>query len=185
MKALDSIWKISVKIHFGVNICRFTWKNKVVIVSLAIVVSVLGLAACSSEQEPLPASAKFVASTPASQAEIHEPLAETTELGAKLYAASCLSCHGDRKGEGGTGLAPPHNRTGHTWHHPDAQLKERIFNGTIGFGQMPAFKDKLTEEEVNAVLTFINTWWTEEQRADQADISKRYQDALDKQKRGQ
>ncbi len=159
--------------------------KNVVIVSLTILVSVLGLAACSSEQEPLPASAKFIATTRASQVEIQEPPAETADSGAKLYAASCLSCHGDRKGEGGTGLAPSHNETGHTWHHPDAQLKERIFNGTIGFGQMPAFKDKLTEEEVNAVLTYIKTWWTEEQRADQADISKRYQDALDKQKRGQ
>ena len=159
--------------------------KNVVIVSLTILVSVLGLAACSSEQEPLPPSAKFIATTRASQVEIQEPPAETADSGAKLYTASCLSCHGDRKGEGGTGLAPSHNETGHTWHHPDAQLKERIFNGTIGFGQMPAFKDKLTEEEVNAVLTYIKTWWTEEQRADQADISKRYQDALDKQKRGQ
>ena len=89
--------------------------KNVVIVSLTILVGVLGLAACSSEQEPLPASAKFIATTRASQVEIHEPPAETADLGAKLYAASCLSCHGDRKGEGGTGLAPSHNETGHTW----------------------------------------------------------------------
>lgn len=56
---------------------------------------------------------------------------------------------------------------------------------TIGFGQMPAFKDKLADEEVEAVLAYIKTWWTIEQQADQADISKRYQDALDRQKKGQ
>ena len=50
---------------------------------------------------------------------------------------------------------------------------------------MPAFKDKLADEEVEAVLAYIKTWWTIEQQADQADISKRYQDALDRQKKGQ
>ena len=57
-------------------------------------------------------------------------------------------------------------------------------NGRIGFGQMPAFKDKLTDPELDAIVTFIKTWWTPDQRDDQADISRRYQEALDKQKNG-
>ncbi len=32
-------------------------------------------------------------------------------------------------------------------------------NGKLGFGQMPAFHDKLTESEVNVILTYIKTWW--------------------------
>ncbi len=46
---------------------------------------------------------------------------------------------------------------------------------------MTAFGDRLTEQEMDAILTFIKTWWTAEQRASQADISHRYQEALDKQ----
>lgn len=101
-----------------------------------------------------------------------------------LYQVNCLVCHGDRRGEGGNGLGPPHNEQGHTWHHPDAQLEEWILNGRL-FGGMPAFKDKLAGQDVEAILAYIKPWWTEEQRQSQADISKRYQEALDKQKKGQ
>ncbi len=89
----------------------------------------------------------------------------------------------ESNGIGGTGGAPPHNKAGHTWHHPDAQLREWVLNGKLGFGSpgMPALGDKLAEPEVDAILTFIKTWWTAGQRESQADISRRYQDALDKQ----
>ena len=46
---------------------------------------------------------------------------------------------------------------------------------------MPALGDKLAEPEVDAILTFIKTWWAAEQRASQADLSQRYQEALEKQ----
>jgi hypothetical protein len=49
---------------------------------------------------------------------------------------------------------------------------------------MPPFKDKLTELEVDAILIYIKTWWTEDQRERQADISQRYQEALDRRKQG-
>ena len=49
---------------------------------------------------------------------------------------------------------------------------------------MPRFKDRLKESEVDMILGFIKTWWTDEQRLTQADISRRYQEALDKQKEG-
>lgn len=119
-------------------------------------------------------------SRPAESGSLDEVLAK----GAELYAANCQLCHGDREGKGATLGAPPHNASGHTWHHPDAQLKETIFNGKLGFGLMPPFKDKLTEREVDAVVAYIRTWWTEQQRRGQADISQRYQEALDKQKVG-
>ena len=114
-----------------------------------------------------------------------EALVEST-LGAELYAANCQVCHGDSNGIGGTGGAPLHNQAGHTWHHPDAQLREWVLNGKLGFGSpgMPALGDKLAEPEVDAILDFIKTWWAAEQRSSQADISQRYQEALDKQ-RGQ
>ena len=38
---------------------------------------------------------------------------------------------------------------------------------------MPAFEDQLTEEQVESILTFIKTWWTEEQREWQEGITER------------
>ena len=61
-----------------------------------------------------------------------------------MYATNCQVCHGDMQGMGGSG-APPHNQYGHTWHHLDAQLKDWVKNGKLGFRQMPAFKNTLTD----------------------------------------
>lgn len=98
--------------------------------------------------------------------------------GAALYTANCQVCHGDREGQGRRGETPPHNEEGHTWHHPDTQLNDWVLNGKFP-GAMPAFGHVLTEEEVVVILDYIKTWWTEEQRASQADVSKRYQEALE------
>ncbi len=150
---------------------RLSW-FPVVVIALIVVIR-LGLSACSGGTTP---TATLPAQEPASST-----LIDAT--GAELYAANCQVCHGDQQGQGGTG-APSHNQEGHTWHHPDAQLTNWIMNGKIGFGQMPAFKDKLTDPELDAIMTFVKTWWTPDQRDGQADISRRYQEALDKQKSG-
>ncbi len=107
--------------------------------------------------------------------------------GSDLYIANCQVCHGDRNGFGGNDVAPPHNEKGHTWHHPDAQLREWVTKGKLGFGgpAMPAFEDKLSEREVDAILTFFKSWWDADQRESQADISQRYQEALEKQRNSQ
>ena len=106
------------------------------------------------------------------------PSDELVTLGESLYVANCQSCHGDRTGAGGVPGAPPHNETGHTSHHPDAQLSDWVLDGKFP-GQMPAFGDRLSREQVEAVLAYIKTWWTEEQREVQANVSERYQRALD------
>ena len=54
-------------------------------------------------------------------------------------------------------------------------------NGKLGFGQMPAFQDKLNESELDAILAYIKAWWTDEQRQTQSDISQSYQEALNNQ----
>ena len=97
------------------------------------------------------------------------------ELGAAVYAAECVACHGGRDGRGALAGAPPHGPSGHTWHHPDGQLQETILNG--GPFEMPGFRDQLSGREVEAVLAYMKTWWTDEQRAVQADISARYAQA--------
>ncbi len=90
------------------------------------------------------------------------------ERGAALYQGNCLQCHGGATGGKLKDLPPPHNANGHTWHHADQQLTDMTLNGISfaveGQQKMPAFKDKLSEEEVKAILAYIKTWWTEDQR---------------------
>ena len=148
-----------------------------------------GLSACSGAGSPAPTSTAIPAiqATPTFEALV-KPSSSANEvftLGAEIYAANCQVCHGDSNGIGGTSGAPPHNKAGHTWHHPDSQLREWVLNGKLGFGSpgMPALGEKLTEPEVDVVLAYIKVWWNEEQRESQADISRRYQEAIDKQKK--
>src|SRR6056297_3300875 len=100
--------------------------------------------------------------------------------GATLYAEHCAACHGaalegqvaDWRQTGPDGLmpAPPHDETGHTWHHPDTLLFEITARGTeavVGGGyrsNMPGFGDVLTDSEIRAVLGFIKSTWPEEIR---------------------
>ncbi len=146
---------------------------------------VLVLAACSGVGTPTPTRTLIPVIQPATtiRADPASNPNENIAKGASLYATNCQVCHGDLSGGGGSG-APPHNQHGHTWHHPDAQLKDWVKNGKIGLSQMPAFKNILTDPEVDAVLSYIKTSWTEEQRETQADVSIRYQEALDKQREG-
>jgi len=57
--------------------------------------------------------------------------ANQVERGRRLYVAACASCHGSslegqpnwqRRLPNGRLPAPPHDETGHTWHHSDAFL---------------------------------------------------------------
>lgn len=99
--------------------------------------------------------------------------------GKKIYDANCASCHGrDFMGEANwrerrdDGLlpAPPHDETGHTWHHPDDLLFALTKYGLakmIGDGYqsaMPGFEKVLTDEEIIASLSYIKSRWPEEIR---------------------
>ena len=92
--------------------------------------------------------------------------------GQGLFQKNCAACHG-KQGEGavnwrkpdanGKNLAPPLNGTGHTWHHSTKGLTRTIKNGTgkIG-GNMPAWKDKLSDREITLILTWIKAQWPDE-----------------------
>jgi mono/diheme cytochrome c family protein len=69
--------------------------------------------------------------------------------------------------------APPHDASGHTWHHSDAQLflitKKGLSAIAPGYeSDMPAFGDKLSDAEITEVLEYIKSTWPERQRAYQA-----------------
>lgn len=108
------------------------------------------------------------------------------QRGAMLYAQHCASCHGARlegqpdwkiAGEDGVLPAPPHDETGHTWHHDDAMLADYIRRGgqavlddmgvrmTSG---MPGFGPVLSDGDIAAILAFIKSRWPARIRAVQA-----------------
>jgi len=116
----------------------------------------------------------------ATQGAANAPTTPAT-LGEAVYAAECASCHGDR-GQGqpnwqvpnadGSLPAPPHDASGHTWHHPDDELLQIIARGGTIYletSTMPAFEDKLTEQEMVAVLDYIKTLWGPREQAYQAE----------------
>jgi mono/diheme cytochrome c family protein len=100
--------------------------------------------------------------------------AAVTALGRDIYAENCASCHGaDLRGQpnwraqdaDGYMPAPPQDQTGHTWHHPDAQLIEITRLGTEAMvggnyrSRMAGFKDILSEDEIIAALAYIKSTW--------------------------
>nr|WP_235857905.1 c-type cytochrome [Marimonas lutisalis] len=95
-------------------------------------------------------------------------------LGEQLYAETCAACHGDNlEGEPnwrqpddeGYLPAPPHDATGHTWHHPDTQLFAITKHGTAALvggdykTRMTGFGDQLSDDEILAVLAYIKSTW--------------------------
>ncbi len=102
--------------------------------------------------------------------------ASTVALGAKVYAQHCAACHGARlEGQpdwrkrlpNGRLPAPPHDDSGHTWHHPDHVLFAITRNGLVppyapsGYqSDMPAFSGRLSDEEIWAVLAYIKSHWS-------------------------
>ena len=101
--------------------------------------------------------------------------AQLVAVGEILYQQHCASCHGaelegqanwKQRDENGYLPAPPHDETGHTWHHPDEQLFEITKIGTeafVGMGyrsNMIGFEDQLSDSEIWAVLAFIKSEWS-------------------------
>ena len=90
--------------------------------------------------------------------------------GKKVFKDNCAVCHGD-KGQGlvkewkkadanGKFPAPPLNGTAHAWHHSKELLLRTVDNGGIPLGgTMPAFKDKLSDKEKQAVIAYISSLW--------------------------
>ena len=112
-------------------------------------------------------------------------LSSQARRGFDVYVANCASCHGGPTGGGMMDYPPRHNASGHTWHHPDCELKQIVRDGsnemTDMMRQMMApsnaptmrpFKDRLSDEEIDAVLAFIKTMWTPEERDAQATVTR-------------
>ncbi|MFW8594424.1 c-type cytochrome [Cribrihabitans neustonicus] len=111
---------------------------------------------------------------------------EQVALGEALYAETCASCHGSdlegapdwrRRKTDGRMPAPPHDESGHTWHHSDRDLFTITRLGVGGVvpgyeSDMPAYQGVLSEREIIQILAFIKSTWPEHQRAAQARVSE-------------
>ena len=116
-----------------------------------------------------------------------QPSSADPVQGAVLYADNCASCHGANlegqenwRSPGPDGIlpAPPHDESGHTWHHGDALLFEYTSlggqesmkaRGILDFKSgMPGFGDVLSDTEIWHILAFIKSTWRERIREMQA-----------------
>lgn len=108
--------------------------------------------------------------------------------GEAVYRQHCAACHGAglegqdnwrRRLPSGRMPAPPHDASGHTWHHPDEVLfgitKEGLIPGKYappGYeSDMPAFAGKISDEEIWAVLTYIKSSWPPDIQRAQDDLT--------------
>ena len=123
----------------------------------------------------------------------HELEGRDIIAGAQLYSDNCASCHGvnlegqpkwQMRNDDGSLPAPPHDETGHTWHH-DNQL---LFNYTKLGGQllleqrgidgsasrMPGFSESLTDDQIWDILAFIQSTWPDEIKDAQASRNEQH-----------
>lgn len=104
---------------------------------------------------------------------------ETVAIGHRVYDTHCASCHGDelegqpdwmRRDAEGFLPAPPHDASGHTWHHPDAVLFDITRNGvgdSVGPDyrtRMPAFGGRLPDDAIVQALSYLKSRWPEDIR---------------------
>lgn len=118
------------------------------------------------------------------------PTLDTVEVavGRQVYLEYCAACHG-QNAEGqpnwkqpdanGNMPAPPHDNSGHSWHHADGLLYEIIRDGFRDPLKppdspltMPTFGDKLSDAEIRAVITYFKSLWSEESRLFQWEVTQ-------------
>lgn len=107
--------------------------------------------------------------------------------GQTLYNENCASCHGANlegqpnwrtQNDDGVLPAPPHDSTGHTWHHDNALLFEYTkrggeqamsARGITGFNSgMPPFADVISDDDIWDILAYIRSTWSEREQQSQA-----------------
>ena len=127
-------------------------------------------------------------------AAVFHPPDPTVQTGRALYAQHCAACHGaklegqpDWRSPDRSGLypAPPHDETGHSWHHDDAMLLDYITRGgqavldemDVAFTSgMPGFGTVLSERDIAAILDHIKSTWPKRIRLMQEERSRAVSD---------
>jgi Cytochrome c, mono- and diheme variants len=136
---------------------------------ILLMAAALVLVACS---DPAPPSAPLRNLDP-----------ERIARGAELFRRHCVVCHGAAaqgaenwrvRNADGTFLPPPLNGTGHAWHHPWADLKRTIQQGTAALGgNMPPWQGVLSEQDTEDVILWFQSLWSDEVYAAWWEIDRR------------
>jgi mono/diheme cytochrome c family protein len=100
----------------------------------------------------------------------HRATAANIARGKQLYEDNCQACHG----VGGIGespgdpsardeygfKAPALNDDAHGWHHSDKNLSATVLNGSSRNERMVAFKETLSDEDVDNVIAYVKSLWS-------------------------
>ena len=95
---------------------------------------------------------------------------EKIKRGEEVYRKNCASCHGPNgeatpgwrtPGPDGRYPPPPLDGSAHAWHHSTETLKKMIEEGSVD-GAMPAWKGKLTDQQIGDVIVWIKSLWPDE-----------------------
>lgn len=97
---------------------------------------------------------------------------EVVDYGAGLFQQNCAACHGvnaegtkewKKTDANGNYPPPPLDGSAHAWHHSIPQLARSIKEGGIKLGGvMPAFGNKLSDQEVLALIAYFQSKWPDE-----------------------
>ncbi|UCG38982.1 MAG: cytochrome c [bacterium] len=99
--------------------------------------------------------------------------------GESLFASNCSPCHGAKAvgedpqnnvgggwREDGSMIAPALNGTAHAWHHGPDLLFRYVRDGSVDpHSPMPAFGDRLTEDEIWSIIRYFQSLWPDRTRA--------------------
>ena len=114
--------------------------------------------------------------------------AQQVERGKLVYKKFCSLCHGANlegqpnwrvRDKEGKLPAPPHDSSGHTWHHADELLFGMTKYGLVPpyapkdyKNNMPAWEGTLSDEDIWAVIAYIKSKWPEELRQAQEETNR-------------
>jgi S-disulfanyl-L-cysteine oxidoreductase SoxD len=145
----------------------------------------LALVGCGTLVTPTPLPITLIAPQQLPTSVFNDPV---LRLGQEQYNLVCGHCHG-YNGEGqlastvqntrelGMNLVPAHDSSGHTWEHPDQLLFRVIAEGIqnpLDQFAMPGFGGGMTDEQITAVIEYMKLWWTPQQRAHQASLTREW-----------
>jgi len=114
------------------------------------------------------------------------PETDALVRGEAIYDQHCAECHGSdgegaanwqRQNADNTYPAPPHDSTGHTWHHSNGYLFRTIqgeggaFDFTGFKSAMPSFGDRLDPQDIRTVIDHLKSMWGSTELAAQSRAS--------------
>lgn len=137
-----------------------------------LALAALALSACEQDQKD--PKARWTDSAAPASAPVHLRWygQEQVGAGATLYRENCAVCHKEnaegtlewkKRDANGKLPPPPLNGTGHAWHHSLDVLRNVVKRGGVPIGgSMPGFEEKLSEEQIDAILAWVQSNWSDE-----------------------